>query len=45
MMALVVWMVLVESVDEVAGEEAAGGVRMRQREKKMQQMMNGCEAE
>lgn len=24
-LALVVWMVLVESVDEVAGEEAAGG--------------------
>ncbi len=25
MLALVVWMVLVESVDEVAGEEAADG--------------------
>ena len=41
-------MVLVESVDGVAGEEAAGGsdkgVGTREREKKMQRMMNVCEA-
>lgn len=47
-MALVAWMVLVESVDGVTGEEAAGGsdkgVGMREREKKMQRMMNVCEA-
>lgn len=43
--ALIALLVLVESVDEVVGEEAAGGsegVWIKQR--KMQRMVNGCDA-
>lgn len=38
MVALVVWVVLVESVDEVTGEEVAGGGEGGMKETKM---MNG----
>lgn len=44
MLALVAWVVLVESVDEVAGEEAAGGSDKRREREKDAEDGECCEA-